>query len=31
VSGHESYDASGDRRATTVNQVTGRRVLDLEV
>jgi hypothetical protein len=31
VAGHESYDAGGDRLATTVSQVTGRRVFDREV
>jgi hypothetical protein len=31
VGGHESYDATGDRLAATASQVTGRRVLDLEV
>lgn len=31
VAGHESYDAGGDRLASTVAQVTGRRVFDLEV
>jgi FlgN protein len=31
VAGHESYDAGGDRLATTVSRVTGRRVFDLEV
>ncbi|MBV9355293.1 MAG: flagellar export chaperone FlgN [Chloroflexi bacterium] len=31
VAGHESYDAGGDRLATTASQVTGRRVFDLEV
>jgi FlgN protein len=31
VSGHESYGANGDRRASSANQVTGHRVLDLEV
>jgi hypothetical protein len=30
VSGHESYDATGDRLATTATQVTGHRVFDLE-
>jgi hypothetical protein len=29
--GDETYTAGGDRRATTAAQVTGRRVLDLEV
>jgi FlgN protein len=31
VAGHESYGANGDRRASAANQVTGHRVLDLEV
>jgi flagellar FlgN protein len=31
LSGHESYDAAGDRLATTASQVTGHRVFDLEV
>ena len=31
VAGHESYDATGDRLATTATDVTGHRVLDLEV
>lgn len=31
VAGHESYDATGDRLATTASQVTGHRVFDLEV
>ncbi len=31
VSGHASYGATGDRRATTASHVTGHRVLDLEV
>ena len=30
VAGHESYDAGGDRLATTPAQVTGHRVFDLE-
>jgi len=31
VAGHESYDAGGDRLATTAADVTGHRVFDLEV
>jgi FlgN protein len=31
VAGHESYDAGGDRLATTPADVTGHRVFDLEV
>jgi hypothetical protein len=31
VAGHESYDAAGDRLASTPSQVIGRRAFDLEV
>ena len=31
VAGHESYNAGGDRLATTAADVTGHRVFDLEV
>jgi flagellar biosynthesis/type III secretory pathway chaperone len=31
IAGHASYDATGDRLATTASQVTGHRVFDLEV
>ena len=31
VAGHESYDAGGDRLATTAADVTGHRAFDLEV
>jgi hypothetical protein len=31
VAGHESYDAGGDRLASTASQVTGHRMFDLEV
>jgi hypothetical protein len=31
LGGHESYNAGGDRLATTAADVTGHRVLDLEV
>ena len=31
VAGHASYDATGDRRATTASLLTGHRTLDLEV
>ena len=31
IGGHASYDATGDRLATTASQVTGHRVFDLEV